>query len=213
LGRTFLIAALALGLSRIATGQAAAAPQQFPVPLATVAEAVVATLASKGINVSADQVKLPLNVVATEENPPLEAGAVEKLGHLSGSQPGQLSASVKLRCKTAGACRPFFAIATWEPSQQAAQPMAAGKDGAATQVAVARPASPQPSTRTEQQATAIKAGQPLILLLDGDHMRIQMTVVSLTAGSVGQTIRVSSPDHKHTYMAEVLNESTVKGTL
>ena len=99
-------------------GQFRPARQHFVIPVESVARTISASFASRGIQVSSEQVKLPSSVLATEEDPLLEVGAVGKLGQLSSSLPGQESASIRLRCKTANTCTPFFAIVSWQGEQQ-----------------------------------------------------------------------------------------------
>ena len=51
------------------------------------------------------------------------------------------------------------------------------------------------------------------LLLEGNHVHIRLTVICLENGTKGQTIRVASKDRKLTYKAEVIEDSTVRGSL
>jgi flagella basal body P-ring formation protein FlgA len=57
------------------------------------------------------------------------------------------------------------------------------------------------------------AGSRATLLLEGDHVHIQVPVVCLQNGAVGQTIRVASPDHKQTYVAQVTGNNVLRGRL
>ncbi len=59
----------------------------------------------------------------------------------------------------------------------------------------------------------VKAGSAVILLLEGDHVHIQIHAVCLHNGSIGQTIRVASNDHHEVYSAEILDATHVRGKL
>jgi len=193
------ITTVGLGLAAgLANAQMRPARQHFAVPLAAVARTIETTFAARGIQVSAGQVKLPSTVLATEEEPLLEVRAVDKLGPLDASQPDQRSAGVRIRCKAAGICLPFYAIVTWQESPQSlATPSAL--DGAA-------------KPREERLTPIVRTGERLTLLLEGDHAHIQVSVISLASASLGQRIRVVTPDHRHFYTAEVLGAGAVKGS-
>ena len=198
--KTKRITTAALGLVTVlANAQMRPTRQHFVVPLEAVARTIATTFAARGIQVSADQIKLPTAVLAKEEEPLLEVSSVDQLGQLSAAQPDQISAGVRLRCKAIGTCMPFYAIVTW---QEAHQSLAASNNTIAAQ---AKP-------REERSTPIIKAGERLTLIMEGDHARIQVAVISLGSASLGQRIRVATPDRKHFYMAEVLGEGAVKGS-
>lgn len=60
---------------------------------------------------------------------------------------------------------------------------------------------------------AVHSGSPAVLFLEGDHMHIEVAVICLENGDVGQTVRVSSRDHRKTYSAEIVNSGALKGRL
>jgi flagella basal body P-ring formation protein FlgA len=48
------------------------------------------------------------------------------------------------------------------------------------------------------------------MLMDDDRSHIQIAVISLENGVAGHSIRVTSPDHKQVYVAEVVNASLLR---
>jgi flagella basal body P-ring formation protein FlgA len=52
-----------------------------------------------------------------------------------------------------------------------------------------------------------------VLVLDGGHVHIQLAVVCLENGVVGQTIRVAGRGHEQIYMAEVCSDGLLRASL
>ncbi len=194
------LAALSIHAMTAATGNAQLRPvkQHFVVPASVVARAITTTFADRGLRVDAEQVALPVSVFATEPSPVLEVGAVQPLGGLDAAHPEQASARVRLRCKATTTCLPFYAVVTWQDSQD----VLASSPAAATKVASIAD-SPAPN--------AVKSGSHATLLMEADHARIQMDVISLGSAALGSQVRVASMDRKHTYTGEVIGTNLVKG--
>jgi hypothetical protein len=155
----------------------------------------VARSVSKGeIEVSGDQVFLLANVVAKVPNPVLDVLSVEPLGDKwFGGRSGTHS-WVKLGCHLPGVCLPFYAVVSW-PQEPA---------GRATNQSIASPAALKPKVIT------MPAGTHATMLMDDDRSHIQIAVISLESGIAGHRIRVTSPDHKQVYVAEVVNASLLR---
>ena len=64
----------------------------------------------------------------------------------------------------------------------------------------------------ERSEITMKAGTHATLMLDDQRSHIQVAVVSLENGIVGHRIHVASPDHKQTYVGEVVNARLLKGS-
>ena len=106
-----------------------------------------------------------------------------------------------MSCVKPEQCLPFFvAVRTSQP--QAIAPEIAAPSSAAT-----LPAKPGPSD------LVMRAGGRATLLLDGGHVHIQLPVVCLENGAIGQTIRVASLDHRLTYVAQVDANRILRGKL
>ena len=155
----------------------------------------VARSVSKGeIEVSGDQVFLLANVVAKVPNPVLDVLSVEPLGDKwFGGRSGTHS-WVKLGCHLPGVCLPFYAVVSW-PQKPA---------GRAIDTSIAFPAALKPKVIT------MRAGAHATLLMDDDRSHIQIAVISLENGIAGHSIRVTSPDHKQIYVAEVVNANLLR---
>lgn len=171
--------------------------QHFVIPAEQIADAVITSFAARGIHVSADQVKLPAGVLATEANPVLEVSGIQPLGRLSAANPKQTSAGIRLRCKVDSACLPFYAVVSWQGDQDA--------------VIAAKAAAERPAQPAEQPLKLVKAGARLTFIMEADHARIQMEVISLGSAGLGQQVHVTTLDHKHSYVAEVVSPNVVKG--
>ena len=104
---------------------------------------------------------------------------------------------VRLSCVKQEECLPFF-VAVRGSQPQAVLP-----------VLTSSTATPQ----TKPNSPAMRAGAHAVLLLEGGHIHIQLPVVCLENGAIGQTIRVTSLDHKLTYLAQVDANLTLRGKL
>lgn len=151
-------------------------------------EQIAAALTSAGMNATPEQVVLLTNVVATTTAPALKVDSAELWS--------DHRMKVRLSCVKQEECLPFF-VAVRGSQSQAVLPVLAGS----TQ---AKPSSNSP---------AMRAGAHATLLLEGGHVHIQLPVVCLENGAIGQTIRVTSLDHKLTYMAQVDANRTLRGKL
>jgi flagella basal body P-ring formation protein FlgA len=77
--------------------------------------------------------------------------------------------------------------------------------GRATNQSIAPPAALKP-----KKVITMRAGTHATMLMDDDRSHIQIAVISLENGIAGHSIRVTSPDHKQVYVAEVVNASLLR---
>jgi hypothetical protein len=152
-------------------------------------EQIAAALSSAGINTTPEQVVLLTNVVATTTAPALRVESTELWG--------DHRIKVRLSCVRQEECLPFF-VAVRGSQPQAVFPVLASS-----------PATPQ----AKPNSPAMRAGAHAVLLLEGGHIHIQLPVVCLENGEIGQTIRVTSLNHKLTYLAQVDANLTLRGKL
>jgi flagella basal body P-ring formation protein FlgA len=61
-----------------------------------------------------------------------------------------------------------------------------------------------------KKVITMRAGTHATMLMDDDRSHIQIAVISLENGVAGHSIRVTSPDHKQVYVAEVVNASLLR---
>lgn len=156
---------------------------------------VAAAIKDAGLNVAAGQVTLLSDVVAKTSAPALK---VESVGPWLGN-----SARVRMDCVVSDECLPF--VVTVRRSQSPVSE------------AAWVPSSQQASRRLPVDApkskVMVRIGSPAVLLLDGGHVHIQLAVICLENGFVGQTIRVAGKRREQTYMAEVCSDGVLRGTL
>jgi hypothetical protein len=177
-----------------ATGQARSQLQdRFPLTAAQVALAVSAS----GMPTAAEHVSLLTRVVATEPAPALDILSVETLGKGPLAEHSEVRLRVRLACHVAGKCLPFYAIVISAPSTP----------GPANTLSI-----PKSAMWNEHSEITMKAGTHATLMLDDQRSHIQVAVVSLENGIVGHRIHVASPDHRQTYVGEVVNARLLKGS-
>jgi hypothetical protein len=161
--------------------------------VAITTEQVATAINAAGMKVSADQIELLTEVVATNSAPALKVESMERWG--------DHRMKLRLDCVKAQECLPFFVAVQW--SQAKATPPASAEHSSSA-LFLAKP---------DSHSFAVRTGSPAILLLDGDHIHIQLPVVCLENGVIGQTIRVASKDHRQTYTAEVGDNAVLRGRL
>lgn len=158
----------------------------FPISRDQVAEAV----RNAGIVATTDQVSFLADVVATSPSPILKVQSIESWG--------DHRLRVRCACSTSRECLPFFVSVN---SNSAAQtlPNNDDHDSSGTHLPSAKP-----------QTAGVRSGSAATLLIEADHAHIQIPVICLESGAPGKTIRVSTTDHRRTYMAEVVTDSLLK---
>ena len=178
--------------------------QRFPLS----AEAVTRALHKDGLDVHAEDVRLPMPLSTTVSDPALEVVGADRLpdGHLR----------LRLRCQHAGDCVAFSVTLT----HSVAAPLvlaALAQPGAETTAADGMTqGTSQPSTTPVSVAAepvSVRAGTRLTMLLEDGHMHIHLPVISLDSSTGDREIHVATPDHKHTYRATVVNATTVRGIM
>jgi len=154
---------------------------------------IAAAVNGAGLKISAEQVVLLTDVVATTSAPALQVESME--------QWGERRMKVRIGCVNSGECLPFFVAVDWG-SKDAGGPADADRLPAN----VLRP-------NAGPKSIVVRAGSPATLLLDGEHIHIKLSVICLENGTSGQTIRVSSMDHRLTYTAQVGEGAILRGRL
>lgn len=169
-----------------ATGREAITPEQIAV-----------AISGAGLTVSAQQVTLLTEVVARTNSPVLRVQSMEPLS--------DHRMMVRLNCSNVAECVPFY-VTIRTSDEGPAQPTSVAP------VEFQPPARLTPS-KTEASSPVLRSGASATLLLEGDHMSIQLPVVCLESGAIGQTIRVASKDRRQTYTARVFDGGTLRGKL
>jgi hypothetical protein len=181
------ISVLILAAAAAMPAAAATAAAREPISTAQVAGAI----SNAGVNISAQQVTLLADVAATTPDPTLVMESMERWG--------DHRMKVRMNCANAE-CVPFYVAIQWGQTE----PIPAAFANRAATGAVTAKVAPG--------AVVLRAGSTAILMLEGDHVHIQLPVVCLESGAVGQTIRVASRDHKQTFVAQVGDATLLKGS-
>jgi hypothetical protein len=104
---------------------------------------------------------------------------------------------VKLRCRDNHECLPFYVLV---------HGMIGGK--------VSRPEQPAlPPVVASLPKNLIRGGDHAILILESHDSRMSLPVICLQGGARGQTIRVSSPDRRQIFDAEIVATGMLRGSL
>jgi len=160
---------------------------------------VARALSDGGIQTAAETVELPARVVATEPNPVLDILSVELLGNrLSGEHSG-IHKWVRLACHLPGKCLPFYVVVS-SPGEIFGRPTNGSSDSPLIRNDVLHTSTP----------ITMRSGTYATMVMDDGRSHIQVAVISLENGIVGHRIRVTSPDHKAVYVAEVVNAGLLR---
>ena len=171
-----------------ATLTAASQSNRFSITRDQVANAIDGA----GMQVSAGQVTLLSNIVSATGDPALKVESIEKWG--------DRKIVVRLECTNPGECLPFIVAV---PLSGAAQ----------ERLALPPQLEPVSFSGKPREPDTIRAGSTAVLFLEGPHVHIQLSVVCLENGSIGQSIRVATRDRRLTFMAEILTNATLRGQL
>ena len=156
-----------------------------------------------------DRISMLANVVATEPHPMLDIVSVEPLGVRRSEANAGTHSLVKLGCRTAGACLPFFVVVNTEATT------AANTAAATTASTTAAPSTPPMRLIAQPKANApitMRVGTHATLVMEDNRAHIQVAVISLENGHTGDKIHVASPDRKQVYVAEVVGPNLLKGS-
>ena len=145
--------------------------------------------------ITAEQVTLLTDITSATASPSLKVDLIEPWG--------DHRMKVRLDCASSQECMPFFVAV------RCAQPLAAEPGNTAINQSPTVIAPP----RIDSKSIVMHAGAPATLLLEGGRVHIRLAVVCLENGALGQTIRVSSKDHRQTYMGKVVDEEVLRASL
>lgn len=171
----------------------AQAPLRFPVTPKQV------LLAMQGRDWSLDEVRIRLSapVTSTVQEPALEITSVSQ-------GPGH-DVMLRMTCHVHTECLPFYASAMW--------PADGRGPGAATKGGLGAMVHTNQATGIFLSSPEVRAGSPATLLLEGGPVHIRLHVVLAQNARVGETVRVTTPDRKQVYVAEMLSTELLKGEL
>jgi hypothetical protein len=168
---------------------------RFPLTAHLVAQA----LSQSGIQTADEQVSMLASVVASEPVPVLDILSIEPLGERSPGKHGESHSLVKMGCRMTGVCLPFYSIVSKldTPDRAAPNPRRVSSDAGAV-------------ARGSNSGIVIRIGAHATLVMDDARSHVEVTVVSLENGAAGHKIRVTTPDHKLVYLAEVVSANLLR---
>jgi hypothetical protein len=190
----WMTALLMSAMSLAGWGQPQSEPQG---PFAITSHQVAQALSANGIQIEDQQISLLAKVVSTEPAPLLDVLSVQPDEHQPSAKDREARSLVKLACRLPASCLPFYSLVSW-PEGTAPRTLGAALD------------APGAVLKAHLGIT-MRAGAHATLVMNDGRSHIQVAVVSLESGATGQTIRVASPDHKQTYLAEVVSPNLLKG--
>jgi hypothetical protein len=150
---------------------------------------VAAAISDSGTPVTADQVTLLTNVTATTNAPSLKVDSVQGWG--------DRQLRIRMSCASPQECLPFYVA------------VGVGEDASRSLAAFNR----SPAATSTASTVVVRNGSPATLLINQGRVHIQLRVVCLESGSVGQTIRVEDKINKMIYLAQIVDKSQLRGGL
>lgn len=159
-------------------------------------DTVAAALVARGISVQPSQVEFLAAVKSNHPQPALE------IQHLQATTEHSLLARV--RCREAGECLPFYVIVHLFDRQQSQVLEHLPTPVSPTQAL--RAAAPRPDW-------VVRTGESATFVLEGKDFRATAPVICLQNGKQGETIRVSSLDHKRIMVGEIVGPGLLHGAL
>ena len=168
---------------------AAAAPARYTIS----AEQISIAISDAGMPISPAQVQLLTQVRATKDAPRLRVESIQRSGNNT--------AIVRMGCGDSTQCLPFFVKA--ELNRNAAS------EAAPSLKLQALPNLPRSSSRPP----VMRSGAQAVLLLDSERVHIRIPVVCIENGTLGAKIRVRASGNRQLYVAEVVDATSLKGSL
>ncbi len=164
-------------------------------------EQVVAAMQGHAWSIEGVHVTLPTTITTAVADP--------KLGIETASMLNTHEARLRVVCRVPAACLPFFATAVWpESAESLSPPLNRNAEGASR-----KPVIQTADSGGESSADRMRAGASVTLRLEGERVHIEMQVVCLQGGAVGEKIRAATRDRKQTYVAEIVSSTLLKGSL
>jgi hypothetical protein len=175
------------------------------------AQATPRTLVSPAMVLQAmQQRQLPVAGVTVRLAAPVTASVAEPQLAIQSFVPTDAHhAQLLVECRVHTECLPFYVTAVW-PTEINLVSQHIGLGVTATDQQHAAPSnSPNPN----QTGDVLKPGTPATLLIDDNKLHITLRVVSLQAGVPGDKIRVVTTDRRQVFVAELLGNGILKGSL
>jgi hypothetical protein len=191
------IAWLVIGVALTQEAAQAGVKRSFILSEQQVDQVIEENFIARGRNLIGVHVLLPANIFTAIPYPVVDVSSVDSLPEIKGDGGGETRFAVRMVCRQMGTCLPFYAIVSWP----------VGKRGQELQP----PAHAEPATYS-QNNVMMRIGTYAKLLLDDGSMHIQIAVICLENGAAGKRIRVTTPDHRQAYVAQVISADLLRGS-
>jgi hypothetical protein len=194
-----------------ATPFANAQAKRFPVTT----DMILSAMQQRQLSIDGVQVRISAPVTAAVPNPSLD---IQNFSSID-----RQNAQIRIGCRNHNECISFYVAVTW-PAQPSAQQKPAEQGRQSTSNTDVEPSAPGTTTTTfpaevnqfrqiPTPSPVLRAGTPVTLVMENGPIHIRLHVISLQNGTVGETVRVSTPDRKQTFTAEILAPNLLKGSL
>lgn len=160
---------------------------RFPIRASQVAQ----VLSRAGMEVTERQVHLGATVWSATQTPSLEVLGTEGLA--AGGR-----VWIEIGCEDRHQCQPFYVSVLWKGPVPLAGKQA-HVEGPGHSASYAPP--------------VIRLGDHATLVVDSPGLHMEIAVIALQNGTVGQVIRLATPDRRQFYQGQVVNKVTLKGSL
>ncbi|ADW70905.1 hypothetical protein [Granulicella tundricola] len=207
LGKSNLYLCRLLCAALAATNAVWAAAQKVDIRFPLTPDQIIAAMQVRQLPVEGVKVILSAPITAAVSAPVLEIQTIALVNNHT--------AQLKMSCRDHRECLPFYVNAVWpETSPNLVLPASVKQEGRSKQpnllLSSGAPASDS-STRSSAPTT-LRVGSAAMLMMDHDRVHVRLRVVCLDGGITGDKVRVTTPDRKQAYVAEIVTPTLLKGS-
>jgi hypothetical protein len=208
-----LLAAACLCASTVGAAQVHDDRPSFPVT----SSQIVSAMQGRQLPTQGAQIRIAAPITASLENPQLDIQAIALVS------PREIR--LRMSCRNRTVCPSFFALASYpqvvnadtlptiiESSSPNSQTVANSQHLSLATATAVPTQQPKPDKAAPAEPT-LRIGSSVMLQIDGDRVHILIEVVCLENGSTGDKIRVTTRDHKQSYVAQIVTPTLLKGSL
>ncbi len=163
------------------------------------ADQVATAIDTLGVRIAPDQIAILTDVATNAPRPRLGIRSVVQL------DAGRFI--FRLECENEADCLPFMARVQVDPDS------AVRMSALFARLSLLKESFMGAAARPRKDPIVIQSGSRAMLLLDSERVHIRIPVICLQSGSAGETIRVSTPDHRQNYRAQVVKDGVLQGRL
>jgi hypothetical protein len=178
---------------------------------------IISAMQGRQLPTQGARIRIAAPITASLENPQLDIQAITLVS------PREIR--MRMGCRNRAVCPSFFALASYPQVINAATLPARLESTTPTSQTLTNskhespPVAPsnaapelKPANAAAQEPT-LRIGSPVMLQIDSDRVHILIEVICLENGSTGDKIRVTTRDHKQSYVARIVTPTLLKGSL